>query len=140
MLKLDPIEFRSPIATVEFSNGRKLPLLLESVWQRRFANWFAVLLGLGQRQTLTANITFPPCPPQSSVDVNVPFPGAVPAASSGEPAQSVVIGLSSNVFFTVNTMFQASVTAIDVVTVREVCVDAFGVGGFTDTFTLMLWS
>lgn len=139
-MNLDPIEFRSPIATAGFSNGRKLPLLLESVWQRRFANWFAVLTGLGQRQTLTVDITFPACPANSSVDVLVPFPGAVPAINSGDPAQSVDIGLSSNTQYTANNGFQAFVSDVDVVTVREFCVDGFGIGGFTDTFTLMLYT
>src|SRR3990167_3758643 len=43
---LEPIEFRSPIATIKFSNGRELPVLFDPVWQRRFKALWDLLDGL----------------------------------------------------------------------------------------------
>src|SRR3990167_7478937 len=43
---LEPIEFRSPIATIKFSNGRELPVLFDQVWQRRFKALWDLLDGL----------------------------------------------------------------------------------------------
>src|SRR3990167_1539750 len=43
---LEPIEFRSPIAKIKFSNGRELPVLFDPVWQRRFKALWDLLDGL----------------------------------------------------------------------------------------------
>jgi hypothetical protein len=83
----------------------------------------------------TVAVTFPVCPAQSSVDVAVPFPGVVPDAG-----MAVILGLASNMQFTVNNTYVAFITAKDEVTVREVCVDAFGIGGFTETITITVFS
>ena len=55
MLKLEPIEFRSPITTVEFKNGSKIELLFSQVWQRRFKALWEFVAG----KKLSATLNFP---------------------------------------------------------------------------------
>ncbi len=107
-----------------------------------WVNWlsliFNILINVGPTFRKVALVTFPPCPPQSSVDVLVPFAGVAPAVNPGDMAPVVTLGLPSAAQFTVNNGFLAFVSAPDVVTIREFCVDAFGIGPFTDTFTIMV--
>jgi hypothetical protein len=56
---LDTLEFRSPIANVEFSNGRKFALLFDQVWQRRFKSLWAYVLGIQKPVTLDFPLTVP---------------------------------------------------------------------------------
>ena len=42
-LPLEPLEFRTPIATLKFRNGAEMPVIVDPVWQRRLKNlWEAV--------------------------------------------------------------------------------------------------
>lgn len=107
-----------------------------SKFTRTLVNWFSLIKPYvdGRRMTKTASLIFPACPANSSVDVDMAFPGAVPDVAG----TTVTIGLSSLTKNTVNNLFVAFISAPDVVTVRELCVDLFGIGGFTDTFTITI--
>lgn len=88
------------------------------------------------RLVLTADVTLPPCPPQSSVDsAPINFPGLVPDAG-----MVIVVGLPSALVFTVNNSFECIITAADTFILREVCADAFGIGGFTYSYTFMAFA
>lgn len=54
---LEPIEFRSPIATIKFNNGSEMPLIFDPVWQRRFkALWDFVETIDGGSEFLAAGV------------------------------------------------------------------------------------
>lgn len=98
--------------------------------------WRLYFVSLAQPLKLTLAVTMPPCPAHSSVDSPpINFPGVAP-----DNGMAVIVGVSSNSIFTVNNGFQAIITAKDTVILREFCVDAFGIGGFTDTYTLMAFA
>ncbi len=124
-----------PVDTILDAADGSMDVSKNIAWTRWLSLIFNILINVGPRMTKNALVTFPPCLAQSSVDVNVPFPGVAP-----DVGMSIALGLPSSSMFTVNNGFQAFISAIDVVTIREFCVDAFGIGGFTDTFTIMVFT
>lgn len=83
--------------------------------------------------SLTTAVTFPACPAQSSVDATVAMAGVLPDAG-----MTVTLGVPSNLIYTYSNVYMGFITAPDTVTIREVCVDTFGIGGFTETFTIKI--
>lgn len=106
-------------------------------WTKWFTMIFNILINVGPQWTKVADVTFPICAANSSVDVLVPFPaGIAPATGSGDIAPVVTLGLSANTGGRTKNSFMAWVSALDVVTIRQVNAGVGAIAGFTDTFTI----
>ncbi len=123
----DDMEEDYPVGAVAFTTGVN-PQVLYGV-----GTWSPITGALLTAISLTTNVTFPACSAQSSVDVDVTVVGAIPDAG-----QTVTLGVPSYLIFTVNNVYMGIITAVDTVTIREVCVDTFGIGGFTVPFTIKI--
>lgn len=102
-------------------------------WTKWFSLIFNILLNVGPRMMKVAAVTFPPCPPFSSVDVAVPFAGVAPNSK-----MTVTLGIPADLELTVNNGYLAFISADDVVTIRQFCCDPFGILAFTDTFAIIV--
>lgn len=101
-MALDTLEFRSPIANVEFSNGRKLALLFDQVWQRRLQSLWD-FLGLQNdigNLLIYSNLPVAPLVGQRAwiSDSTTNVWGAVPAGGGANQVGVVFNGISWTVF------------------------------------------